>query len=332
MQRISKTGLCAILELAANDLDHLQQFPSAAVRDNLIATISDFLQQKITFEDASRVFASSCNSLAIINRMQDILEVGDTPLPSNDTDDDHRKSRSWSNIEDNRLLAGILRNGLENWSTIAAFVGNSRTRAQCTQRWSRGLNPKISKETWTPDEEAKLLAYVRQFGNKSWTKISKLLGTRSDAQCRYHYLQMSKTMPTPPMPSLRPRLSVPSIANPIMLMTPVTIQIPSQIETRRSSLVQLPPSFQGQPIGLFRQQSNPNIPQTPPANSIPSLNIDPATGHLFQPTYHFAPPRPMIIPHDVMNTPLSHPPSIIQKISLPATEEVPIDGFLKSFQ
>jgi len=30
---------------------------------------------------------------------------------------------------------------------VASFVGNGRTRAQCAQRWSRGLNPKICKKT-----------------------------------------------------------------------------------------------------------------------------------------------------------------------------------------
>lgn len=275
MQKISRSGLHAILELATNDLDRSQQLPSPEIREQLIKTISDFLQQKISFSKASQIFSSACNSTTIINRMRDIVEVGDNPLPSSDNDEDHKKSRSWSSIEDHRLLAGILRNGLENWSTIASFVGNNRTRAQCTQRWARGLNPKISKDTWSAEEEAQLLSYVRQFGDKSWTKISKLLGTRSDAQCRYHYLQMTKVMHPVTMIALRPRLSMPTIpSNPMMMMTPITIQMPSQLEPRRSSMVHFGRQniqlLTPQPL-VLRQISNPSI-QGMPAQAISSLN------------------------------------------------------------
>lgn len=275
MQKISRSGLHAILELATNDLDRSQQLPSPEVRDQLIKTISDFLQQKISFSKAAQIFNSACNSTTIINRMRDIVEVGEKPLPSSDNDEDHKKSRSWSSIEDHRLLAGILRNGLENWSTIASFVGNNRTRAQCTQRWARGLNPKISKDTWSTDEEAQLLSYVRQFGDKSWTKISKLLGTRSDAQCRYHYLQMTKIMHPVTMIALRPRLSMPTIpSNPMMMMTPITIQMPNQLEPRRSSMIHFGrQNFQfltPQPV-VLRQLSNPSI-QNMPTQAVTSLN------------------------------------------------------------
>ncbi|OHT07853.1 Myb-like DNA-binding domain containing protein [Tritrichomonas foetus] len=266
MQKISRSGLQAILELATNDLERSQQLPSPEVHDQLVNTISEFLQQKISFNDACQVFNNACSSTTIINRMRDIIEVGDNPLPSSDNEEDHKKSRSWSGVEDNRLLAGILRNGLENWATVATFVGNNRTRAQCTQRWARGLNPRISKETWSADEEARLLSYVRQFGDKAWTKISKLLGTRSDAQCRYHYIQMTKSIPPMTMISLRPRLSVPTLpTNPMMMMAPaMAVQLPNQMEARRSSMIQFGrQNLQVQPGNILRQ-SNPNMNGPPP--------------------------------------------------------------------
>ena len=74
---------------------------------------------------------------------------------------------------------------------MAQFVGNSRTKAQCCQRWSRGLDPKISKIQWTREEDQKLLDLVAQYGQKSWTKIAAEFGNRCDVQCRYRYKQLS---------------------------------------------------------------------------------------------------------------------------------------------
>ena len=55
-----------------------------------------------------------------------------------------RKARQWTLEEDQRLMNAINANGTENWPLIASLVGD-RTIAQCTQRWNRVLNPKISK-------------------------------------------------------------------------------------------------------------------------------------------------------------------------------------------
>ena len=45
------------------------------------------------------------------------------------------------------------------------------------------------------NEDVKLIQLVRQYGDKSWTKISNAMGNRSDVQCRYHYIQLTKDMP-----------------------------------------------------------------------------------------------------------------------------------------
>lgn len=85
-----------------------------------------------------------------------------------------------------------MRFGLDNWSKVSKFVGNNRTRGQCSQRWSRGLNPSISRVEWNPKEDSMLMNYVKIHGNKRWSKISSLLGNRSDVQCRYRYKQLIK--------------------------------------------------------------------------------------------------------------------------------------------
>jgi hypothetical protein len=71
-------------------------------------------------------------------------------------------------------------------------VGNNRTSSQCSQRWQRGLDPRISRGRWTAEDEAKLLKLVAQFGEKSWIRISAAMGNRSDVQCRYRYLHLQR--------------------------------------------------------------------------------------------------------------------------------------------
>jgi hypothetical protein len=101
------------------------------------------------------------------------------------------KTRGWTIDEDNRLFAGIRRYGLESaWSTVAEFVGNGRTRSQCSQRWIRVLDPRISRSDWTDDEDRRLRDLVEVHGEKAWMKVGSLMGDRSDVQCRYRYLQL----------------------------------------------------------------------------------------------------------------------------------------------
>jgi hypothetical protein len=79
-----------------------------------------------------------------------------------------------------------------DWIAIANFVGNSRTKSQCHQRWTRGLDPNITKTKWTHEQDSRLLMIVQIFGSKSWSKVSSELGNRCDVQCRYRYRQLMK--------------------------------------------------------------------------------------------------------------------------------------------
>lgn len=209
---------------------------SPQIQSSLVRIVSDYLRQNITVGQARAAFRSYAKSTEPIDKLREIVEMSDVPIPfSGEIEEDsanasnsRRKMRTWTTYEDNRLLAGIYRFGVDNWAQISKFVGNGRTRSQCGQRWSRGLNPRICKDTWDHNEDMKLIQLVRQFGDKSWTKISQAMGNRSDVQCRYHYLQLTKDMPqllqmpgehgthpgAPPFPGPypgRPRMSMPTI-------------------------------------------------------------------------------------------------------------------------
>jgi hypothetical protein len=143
--------------------------------------------------------AITCNlgsTPGFMKRLRDILTVPETPptvrhsiLASIAV---KRRQNPWSVIEDNRLLRAILELGLENWGAVAQFVGCGRSRGQCSQRWNRGLNPQLRKQAWSPEEECLLRELVARHGMKAWTQIAQGVSTRSDVQCRYHFMQLQR--------------------------------------------------------------------------------------------------------------------------------------------
>jgi hypothetical protein len=136
-----------------------------------------------------------------IEKLYEILQVPSDPILSSESPEgatSRRKSHPWSSYEDSRLLSGIYRYGVENWTTISHFVGNGRTRSQCSQRWQRGLDPRLSKDPWTYAEDVCLLRFVQTCGEKAWTRIAAKMGNRSDVQCRYRYGQLRRETAPPP--------------------------------------------------------------------------------------------------------------------------------------
>jgi hypothetical protein len=172
-------------------------------------TIISYLGAAITSDQASRTFQAEFGNTDPIDWVTHILEVPNEPIPSFQSpgaDLGRRKPHPWTPFEDQRLIAGIHRFGSDNWGLIANFIGNNRTRAQTSQRWQRVLDPRISRDIWTKEEEEQLVSLVGQYGLKSWIKVAKDLGTRSDVQCRYRYNQLKADAkrPQPEIPQVDP--------------------------------------------------------------------------------------------------------------------------------
>lgn len=169
---------------------------------NFVRDIIDrFVNNQISYQECTNALVPLLGSSQPIDKIDAIIRTPDQPLPpvANYREMDQQnfqsiraKTRPWTTYEDQRLLAGLHRFGFEDWSTIAAFVGNGRTKAQCAQRWSRGLNPKINKEQWSDEQDDLLLKLVALHGSKSWTRIAEQIGNRCDVQCRYRYKQLQK--------------------------------------------------------------------------------------------------------------------------------------------
>ncbi|OHS93374.1 hypothetical protein TRFO_40311 [Tritrichomonas foetus] len=103
------------------------------------------------------------------------------------------KKQLWTKDEDERLMQAISEYGVGEWMKVAESIGNGRTRAQCSQRWSRVLNPGLRRKPWSQQEDAMLIAAVSANGIHKWTKVADAIPGRCDVQCRYRYIQLSKS-------------------------------------------------------------------------------------------------------------------------------------------
>ena len=176
------------------------------VEENAFKILEKLINGQLESGDARKQMYNLIGTDEPAERIIRILKIADLPMPtlSNGSFDetvdannlfkakkcnktDKKKRREWSHNEDLRLLAGMHIYGINCWSQVAQFVGNDRTRAQCSQRWNRGLDPRILKGPWTEEEEKELLRSVKLYGNHSWKSVAACLSQRSDAQCRYRY-------------------------------------------------------------------------------------------------------------------------------------------------
>ena len=171
---------------------------SAAVLAKLEDVMAAFLRYEIDAVRACQFFMATIGTSKPIERLSMILSVSERPLPSISNLPLEaqsfllrKKSRAWSDYEDLRLLAGIHRFGLDGWGSVAQFVGNSRTKAQCCQRWCRGLDPKISKIQWTKEEDAILRDCQAKFGNK-WAFFMNHLPGRSCVAIRNRWTHLCR--------------------------------------------------------------------------------------------------------------------------------------------
>ena len=196
-----------MLDLGVNYAENACGDLKEDLQNQIKSILKEYITKSISFEECCHQCHDLIGKDDPIHRIRDIIELPEEPIPYHEENEseessgtsNRKKTRTWTIAEDQRLLAGVYHFGVDNWQAVAQFLGSGRNRAQCSQRWTRGLNPRISKKSWTEEEDQQLVDLVKTYGQKSWTKISSIMGKRSDVQCRYRYKQiLSGKVDSPP--------------------------------------------------------------------------------------------------------------------------------------
>jgi hypothetical protein len=117
-----------------------------------------------------------------------------TNFPDMGSGEDHQKGfkshDKFSADEDEQLRSAVSRLGTQDWMAIANCIPGKSLR-QCKDRWTNYLMPCLNTESWTEEDDSRLLQCQASLGNK-WVKIARFFVNRTDAMIKNRFEQLQR--------------------------------------------------------------------------------------------------------------------------------------------
>jgi hypothetical protein len=98
-----------------------------------------------------------------------------------------KNQKKWTREEDEMLIALAEKYNEKHWKEISKRF-SKKNSLQCFSRYKR-IRPGIVKGSWKKEEDMRIIELVNKYG-KSWSKISKILGTRNGKQIRDRFINV----------------------------------------------------------------------------------------------------------------------------------------------
>jgi hypothetical protein len=125
-----------------------------------------------------KFLSSNFGQLAALNPSSTRRNVGGTP------------KNKWTPREDVILAQTVALLGTDNWRAIAAKV-RGRNGKQCRERWFGQMDPELSCQDWSPEEDLILISKQRQMGHQ-WAQIKQFLPGRSIVAVKNRFIWLSR--------------------------------------------------------------------------------------------------------------------------------------------
>jgi hypothetical protein len=97
-----------------------------------------------------------------------------------------RTRSAFRDEEDDTLRSLVAMYGDNAWGEVVLHMPGRNVR-QCRERWKHYLSGVKLRQPWTPEEDRILAMKVREWGTK-WTRISEVLGDRTDMEAKSRWL------------------------------------------------------------------------------------------------------------------------------------------------
>ncbi|OHT01847.1 hypothetical protein TRFO_07423 [Tritrichomonas foetus] len=133
------------------------------------------------------------------------------------------KKVKFTKAEDTKLALLVQEFSDNDWKAIAEHMA-PRTARQCRERWTNYVNPTLSKDPWTQEEDLLLVEKHKEFGNH-WKIIERYFPKRSKNNIKHRWSALKDAVPSS-NPSTTPNQTV-SFPQPVAPQTSSSNSTPS---------------------------------------------------------------------------------------------------------